>query len=103
MSCRSTSSVSALAAALVLAVAGAGCSQVRGRKLIQEGNELYRRGRYAEAVATFERAAAFVPELPTLWLNKGYTCRQLIAPGARDDASRRAVACALDAFSIPHW
>ncbi len=49
-------------------------------------------------MARFEEAEAFVPELPTLWLNKGYTCRQLIAPGGRDPESRRAAACALDAF-----
>ena len=61
---------------------------MRGRKQIQEANELYKRGRYHEAVAAFEAAEALVPNLPTLWLNKGYTCRQLIAPGRR--AIRRA-------------
>jgi tetratricopeptide (TPR) repeat protein len=72
--------------------------QVRGRKRIQEANELYRRGKYAEAVALYEEAEALVPGLPTLWLNKGYTCRQLIAPGGKDAESRRAAACALEAF-----
>jgi tetratricopeptide (TPR) repeat protein len=99
MSCRSTTSGRPLCAfALALALALAGCAQVRGRKLIQEGNELYKKGRYAEAVARFEQAEGLVPELPALWLNKGYTCRQLIIPGAPDPASRRAVACALEAF-----
>src|SRR3954466_15298579 len=65
--------------ALALALAAGGCSQVRGRKQITEANELYKRGRYGEAVAAFEVAEGLVPELPTLWLNKGYTCRQLIA------------------------
>ena len=77
---------------------GAGCGQVRGRKLIQDANDLYKHGRYAEAVAVFEEAEAFVPDLPTLWLNKGYTCRQLIVPGAHDPETERAVACALAAF-----
>jgi tetratricopeptide (TPR) repeat protein len=85
-----------VAAALLLA--GGGCSEVRGRKLVQEANELYKQGKYADAVARFEEAEALVPALPTLWLNKGYTCRQLIVPGGRDDGSKRAVACALDAF-----
>jgi tetratricopeptide (TPR) repeat protein len=75
-----------------------GCSEVRGRKLVQEGDDLYKRGRYAEAVAVFEQAEPLVPALPELWLNKGYTCRQLIVPGSRDPQSRRAVACALAAF-----
>ena len=71
---------------------------MRGRKKIQEANELYKRGRYREAVAAFEAAEALVPNLPTLWLNKGYTCRQLIAPGGHDPESRRAADCALAAF-----
>ena len=65
-------------------------------------NELYKRGRYHEAVAAFESAETLVPNLPTLWLNKGYTCRQLIAPGGRDPESRRAADCALAAFRRLH-
>jgi len=75
-----------------------GCSGVRGRKLVQEGNDLYKRGRYAEAVAVYEEAEKLVPDLPALWLNKGYTCRQLIIPGGKDPETRRATACALAAF-----
>jgi tetratricopeptide (TPR) repeat protein len=95
MSYRSSSCVSA---AIVLLVLVGGCTQVRGRKRIQEANELYRRGKYAEAVALYEEAESLVPNLPTLWLNKGYTCRQLIAPGGKDPESRRAASCALEAF-----
>lgn len=79
-----------------------GCSEVRGRKKIQEANELYKRGRYQEAVLAFEAAEPLVPNLPTLWLNKGYTCRQLIAPGGHDPESRRAADCALAAFRKLH-
>jgi tetratricopeptide (TPR) repeat protein len=85
----------------VLALApclAAGCSDVRGRKLIQDANDLYKHGHYAEAVAVYEQAEPLVPNLPALWLNKGYTCRQLIIPGSKDPQSRRAVACALAAF-----
>jgi len=96
MSCRSSTFARAsLVAALLLFPS---CTQVRGRKRIQEANELYRRGKYAEAVALFQEAEAFVPQLPTLWLNKGYTCRQLIAPGGKDPESQRAARCALEAF-----
>jgi tetratricopeptide (TPR) repeat protein len=97
MSSRSSSCASARALAIVLLLLPA-CTQVRGRKRIQEANELYHRGKYAEAVAVFQQAEAFVPELPTLWLNEGYTCRQLIAPGGKDPESRQAGACALRAF-----
>jgi len=96
MSCRSTICVSVALLCL------SGCSEVRGRKKIQEANELYKRGRYQEAVAMFEAAEALVPNQPTLWLNKGYTCRQLIAPGGHDPESRRAADCALAAFRRLH-
>ena len=95
MSFRSSSSVSAVALALCLLPA---CTQVRGRKRIREANELYHRGKYAEAVTLYKEAEAMVPELPALWLNEGYTCRQLIAPGSHDPESQRAAACALGAF-----
>jgi tetratricopeptide (TPR) repeat protein len=98
MSWPCTRSAERAALALLAVTLAAGCGQVRGRKLVQEANDLYKHGRYAEAVALYTEAEALVPELPALWLNKGYTCRQLIAPGAQDPASRRAVACALAAF-----
>jgi len=95
MSFRFSSCASALALAIALLPA---CSQVRGRKRIREANELYHRGKYAEAVTLYKEAEALVPDLPALWLNEGYTCRQLIAPGGHDPESRRAAACALAAF-----
>ena len=98
MSCRSSISGRSAAIAVAALLLLPSCDQVRGRKRIQDANELYRRGKYVEAVALFEQAEAFVPELPTLWLNKGYTCRQLIGPGGRDPESRWAAQCALDAF-----
>jgi tetratricopeptide (TPR) repeat protein len=92
-----------LALLIVVGVGGAaGCSEVRGRKMLQEANELYKRGRYQEAVGLFERAEKLVPQLPVLWLNKGYTCRQLLTPGSPAPASpesARAAACARAAFT----
>jgi tetratricopeptide (TPR) repeat protein len=79
---------------MVSAAAGAsGCRQVRGRKAIQDANELYKKGQYVEAVSVFERAQVLVPELAVLWLNKGYTCRQLMT------SDRRFTSCALEAFA----
>ena len=102
MSCRFTTSCSqrqrrrtSPALSLAPPAAAARCA---GRKQIQEANELYKRGRYHEAVAAFEAGGGAGPDLPTLWLNKGYTCRQLIAPGGQDPDSRRAADCALAAF-----
>lgn len=91
---------SALALLVLLgASTTSGCRQVRGRKMIQDANEQYRHGHYQEAVALFTQAEQLVPELPVLWLNKGYTCRQLLVPGGHGPESRRAADCALAAFT----
>ena len=60
MSCRSSSSSRRRALLVIAAVASLGCSEVRGRKKIQEANELYKRGRYQEAVSVFEAAEALL-------------------------------------------
>jgi tetratricopeptide (TPR) repeat protein len=66
--------------------------------MIQEGNKLYKDGFYKEAVAVFDQAERLVPNLPVLWLNKGYTCRQMIIPGAKTPESLAAAKCAITSF-----
>jgi tetratricopeptide (TPR) repeat protein len=83
---------------MVGALSATGCSEVRGRRKIQEGNKLYRDGNYKEAVAAFEKAESLVPQFWVLWLNKGYTCRQMIIPGTKTAESVAASKCALAAF-----
>jgi tetratricopeptide (TPR) repeat protein len=83
---------------VVLALATTGCSEVRGRRKIQEGNRQYRDGLYKEAVSSFTEAERLVPNFWVLWLNKGYTCRQMIIPGAKTPENMAAADCALAAF-----
>lgn len=87
-------------AIVLLAVAACvgGCGELRGRKKIQEGTAAFKRGDFAAAVGRFREAAAFVPEMPLLWLNLGYACRELIVPGAPAAENRAPAQCALDAF-----
>jgi tetratricopeptide (TPR) repeat protein len=85
-----------LGAALVLL--GSGCTELRGRRNIREGNRLYRQGHYQEALAAYEQAELLIPNFWLLWLNKGLTCRQLMIPGSRQSANEQAVNCALAAF-----
>jgi tetratricopeptide (TPR) repeat protein len=96
MSARSPLKVILYLAALT---AAAGCSEVRGRRLVQEGNRHYRDGHYKEAIAVFEQAEAFVPHLPQLWLNKGYTCRQILVPGSKTPETTAAAKCAKDSLT----
>src|SRR6266852_5647672 len=74
------------------------CDEVRGRRLLQKANQLYRDGQYTEAVATFQEAERFVPDMWLLWLNKGYTCRGMLIPGAKTRENEGVLKCALEAF-----
>jgi tetratricopeptide (TPR) repeat protein len=89
----------AFAVLLVLAATSAGCRELRGRHKVREGNNLYREGRYAEAMARYRQAETLIPGFWLLWLNEGLTCRQMITPGAHNEANAHAVRCALDAFA----
>jgi tetratricopeptide (TPR) repeat protein len=90
----------ALLVVIALGAGSSGCRELRGRKLIQDGTELYKKGKYVEAVGLFERAEPLVPEMPLLWLNLGYTCRQLITPATTaTPENRRWTSCALAAFN----
>jgi tetratricopeptide (TPR) repeat protein len=84
--------------ALAVILPAPGCAELKGRRKIQEGNAAYKRGDFVEAVARFDEAAAFVPEMPLLWLNRGYACRELILPGAAGASNREAAQCALESF-----
>ncbi len=84
--------------ALAVMLAASGCGEVRGRRKIQAGNKLYKDGQYKDAVAAFEEAERLVPNNPILWLNKGYTCRQMMIPGAKTPENIAAAKCALTSF-----
>jgi tetratricopeptide (TPR) repeat protein len=75
-----------------------GCGELRGRRLIQRANQLYRDGQYKEAVAMFREAEQFVPDYWMLWLNMGYTCQQMVVPGAKTPENDSAIQCALQSF-----
>jgi tetratricopeptide (TPR) repeat protein len=87
-----------MTALLLVLTAGVGCSEVRGRRLIQKANQLYRDGQYQDAVAMFHEAERYVPDFWVLWINLGYTCRQMLIPGAKTAENAAAAQCALDAF-----
>jgi tetratricopeptide (TPR) repeat protein len=86
--------------AIAVALLASGCNEVRGRRKVQEANKLYRDGQYKDAVSLYREAESYVPALPQLWLNEGYTCRQLIVPGEQkpDSPSKGYADCALVAF-----
>ena len=95
MSSRSSSCASAVALAIVLLPA---CTQVRGRKRIQEANELYRRGRYAEAVTLYKEAEPLVPGPADALAERGLHLPPADRARRPGSGEPRAAACALAAF-----
>lgn len=87
-----------LSVALALVAACGGCTELRGRKKIQEGTAAYKRGDFTGAVDLFKEAVVLVPDKPLAWLNLGYSCRELIVPGTSSGENRAPALCALDAF-----
>jgi tetratricopeptide (TPR) repeat protein len=87
-----------LCALLVAALASTGCNEIRGRRKIQEGNKLFRDGEYKLAIQKFTEAEALLPNFYVLWLNKGFTCRQILVPGAKTPENIAAADCALASF-----
>jgi tetratricopeptide (TPR) repeat protein len=83
---------------LVLGLGLGACAELRGRKKIQEGNAAYGKGDFTTAAVRFTEATVFVPDMPLLWLNRGYACRELILPGADAAVNRAAGSCALESF-----
>jgi tetratricopeptide (TPR) repeat protein len=83
---------------LAVSLLAASCNEVRGRHQVQEANKLYKDGNYKEAVAAYQEAEKYVPNLPQLWLNKGFTCRQILVPGAKTPENEAAAKCAKEAF-----
>jgi len=80
---------------LLVTLAPAGCAKVEARELAKEGNDLYRAGKFDQALARFEAAARLDPEFPTLQLHIGYTAMALRTASAAaqgDRHARRAIA-----------
>lgn len=91
-------SLAMLSVATAAVIGTSGCTEVRGRRLIQEGNELFKDAKFPEAVRKFEEAAEYIPQFPTLWLNMGFTCKRMIIPGSKSPENEKAADCAIEAF-----
>jgi tetratricopeptide (TPR) repeat protein len=61
--------------------AGTGCDDIRARKLVKEGNDLYRKGEFQEAIKLYDEAALLKPDLAKVYVNRAYAYQQMFAPG----------------------
>lgn len=83
--------------ALITLSAGA-CAELRARHEARKGNDFFRDGDYASAIARYEESQRIFPEFPTSALNHGLACRQLMSVGSESPESQKAADCALKAF-----
>ena len=83
---------------ILLPLFGAGCAKVEARGLAKEGNDLYRAGKFAEAVSKFEAATRLDPDFPTLQLHIGYA-NMALRNASEGKAADRYAAKAIAAFS----
>jgi len=74
-----------------------GCGKVEARGLAKEGNELYRAGKFEQALDKFEAAVRLDPEFPIIHLHMGYAAMSLAATG-EEPASTLHAAKAIAAF-----
>ncbi len=75
-----------------------GCAELRARHEARKGNDFFRDGDYASAVARYEESQRIFPEFPTSALNHGLACRQMMSVGSDSPESQQAADCALKAF-----
>lgn len=86
MARRSPKQLVLLGAALLLGA----CQQMEARGLVKEGNELYKAGKFEEALARYQAAARLDPDFPTLQLNAGYAGLAAAAGRSPAEAARFA-------------
>jgi len=84
--------------ALALPLCASGCRKVEARGMAKEGNELYRSGKFDEALARFEAAAKLDPDFPVIRLHAGYAAMSLAA-ATEKPASDRYAAKAISSFA----
>jgi tetratricopeptide (TPR) repeat protein len=60
-------------------LAAPGCQKVEARSLAKQGNELYRAGKFDQALGKFEAAVRLDPQHPLLQLHLGYAAMSLAA------------------------
>ena len=80
-----------VATCFLLLTVGTGCEDVQARRLIKEGNDLFRAGEYKAAVEKYNEAEKRNPEIGKLYINRAYAYQQQFVSGT-DTAENKAVA-----------
>jgi tetratricopeptide (TPR) repeat protein len=83
---------------LPLLTVGTGCEDVHARKLVKEGNDLYRQGEYKAAVQKYDEAARIRPQLAVTYINRAYAYLLQFAPGSNSPENTAAANGAIESY-----
>lgn len=86
-------------AIIACALVAGGCSKFNSRRLINEGNKLYKEGKFEEAAATFEDALK-EEDIDIAHYNLGITYLKLFIPGSASEQNKKYAARAAEEFAI---
>jgi tetratricopeptide (TPR) repeat protein len=83
---------------IVLAAGTMGCDTLKARKVASEAADLYHEGRVEDAIAKYEEAASYDPNIATIQLNLGFANLALYQNNPKDKAGDDAANKAVVAF-----
>ena len=86
----------------ILSLCGAGCGlwdTIEARQLAREGNSLYLKSDYHNAIDKYQQAVLLDPDTPNLQLNLGYSFFSIYNPSSESEQDRRAAREAVEHFS----
>jgi tetratricopeptide (TPR) repeat protein len=90
-----------LAAFLCIAVAAlplAGCSKIKARSVMKEGNRYYKDEAYKDALVQFQKSLVLDPTLAPAWRSVGLAAMALYRPGNESPDNVKYATTAIDAF-----
>jgi tetratricopeptide (TPR) repeat protein len=88
----------ALAFALALPLAFAGCDKFKARTAFKQANVSYKNENYREAIAGYQRGLALDPSAKKVWRSLGLAAMAVYRPGDTSKQNVEYAATALDAF-----
>lgn len=92
-------SIGKFAIALACLLLVAGCQEVKARRMIQEGNKLYRDNKYAAAITKYEAALKLAPQLETGWYNLALSHLGLFQAGVKTPENEAHALAAIGALN----
>jgi tetratricopeptide (TPR) repeat protein len=94
-----TSTVKALALALVIVLAGTACSQVQAKAQFKDGNKAYKDEDFKKAIVNYKRAVELKPDFAEAWFYLGSSHQALYRPGKESEDNKANLQQAIEAYN----